>query len=145
MEKYFLWYKAIHVIAVISWMAAMFYLPRLFVYHSRPNITPEMDKTFKLMEKRLLRIIMTPAMIITYIFGFLVAYIYGFVALGIWFHIKMGAVLALTILHGMQAKWVKDFAKGENKHTEKFYRIINEVPVFFMLIAVVMVIVKPFE
>ena len=75
MERYFLWYKAIHVIAVISWMAAMFYLPRLFVYHSKPNITPEMDETFKLMEKRLLRIIMTPAMIVTYIFGFLVAYI----------------------------------------------------------------------
>ncbi|NBU53648.1 MAG: protoporphyrinogen oxidase HemJ, partial [Alphaproteobacteria bacterium] len=112
MERYFLWYKAIHVIAVISWMAAMFYLPRLFVYHSKPNITREMDETFKLMEKRLLRIIMTPAMIVTYIFGCLVAYIYGFVALGIWFHIKMGAVLALTILHGMQAKWVKDFAKG---------------------------------
>lgn len=145
MEKYFLWYKAIHVIAVISWMAAMFYLPRLFVYHSSPNITPEMDKTFKLMEKRLLRIIMTPAMIVTYIFGFLVAYIYGFVALGIWFHIKMAAVLALTILHGIQAKWVKDFAKGKNKHTEKFYRIINEIPVIFMVIAVVMVIVKPFE
>ena len=145
MENYFLWYKAIHVIAVISWMAAMFYMPRLFVYHAKPNITKEMDETFKLMEKRLLRIIMTPSMVITYIFGLPVAYIYGFVAMGIWFHIKMGAVLALTILHGMQAKWVKDFAKGNNKHTEKFYRIINEVPVIFMVIAVIMVVVKPFE
>ena len=88
---------------------------------------------------------MTPAMIITYIFGFLVAYIYGFVALGIWFHVKMGAVLVLTILHGMQAKYVKEFANGKNKHSEKFYRIINEVPVIFMIIAVIMVIVKPFE
>jgi putative membrane protein len=145
MENYFLWYKAIHVIAVISWMAAMFYMPRLFVYHAKPNITKEMDETFKLMEKRLLRIIMTPSMVITYIFGLLVAYIYGFVAMGIWFHIKMGAVLALTILHRMQAKWVKDFAKGNNKHTEIFYRIINEVPVIFMVIAVIMVVVKPFE
>ncbi len=145
MEDYFLWYKAIHVIAVISWMAAMFYMPRLFVYHSNPNISPQMDETFKLMEKRLLRIIMTPSMIITYIFGLLVAYIYGFAALGLWFHIKMLAVLALTILHGMQAKWVKDFANGRNKHSEKFYRIINEVPVIFMVIAVIMVVVKPFE
>lgn len=145
MERYFLWYKAIHVISVISWMAAMFYLPRLFIYHSRSNIPPEMDETFKLMEKRLLRIIMNPAIIVTYIFGFLVAYIYGFVALGSWFHIKMVAVLVLTILHGIQAKWVHDFAKGENKHTEKFYRVINEIPVLFMIIAVVMVIVKPFE
>lgn len=145
MEDYFLWYKAIHVIAVISWMAAMFYMPRLFVYHSNPNISPQMDETFKLMEKRLLRIIMTPSMIITYIFGLLVAYIYGFAALGLWFHIKMLAVLALTILHGMQAKWVKDFANGRNKHSEKFYRIINEVPVIFMVVAVIMVVVKPFE
>jgi putative membrane protein len=145
MENYFLWYKAIHVIAVISWMAAMFYMPRLFVYHSKPNITKEMDEIFKLMEKRLLRIIMTPSMIITYIFGLLVAYIYGFIALGTWFHIKMVAVLVLTILHVMQAKWVKDFAKGKNKHSEKFYSIINEVPVIFMVMAVIMVVVKPFE
>ena len=144
MENYFLWYKAIHVVAVISWMAAMFYMPRLFVYHSKSNVSPEMDEIFKLMEKRLLRIIMTPSMIITYIFGLLVAYIYGFVALGTWFHIKMGAVLALTVFHGIQAKWVKDFANGKNKHSEKFYRIINEVPVIFMVIAVIMVVVKPF-
>ena len=145
MENYFLWYKAIHVIAVISWMASMFYMPRLFVYHSTPNITKEMDETFKLMEKKLLRIIMTPSMITTYTFGLLVAYIYGFAALGTWFHIKMFAVLVLTILHGMQAKWVKDFATGRNKHSENFYRIINEIPVVFMIIAVIMVIVKPFE
>lgn len=145
MQDYFLWYKAIHVIAVISWMAAMFYMPRLFVYHSKPNITKEMDETFKIMEKRLLRIIMTPSMIITYIFGLLVAYIYGFLALGAWFHVKMGAVLVLTLFHGMQAKWVRDFANGKNKHSENFYRIINEIPVILMIIAVVMVVVKPFE
>jgi len=88
---------------------------------------------------------MTPAMISTYIFGFLVSYIYGFAALGAWFHVKMLAVLILTALHGLNAKWVKDFANDQNKHSEKFYRIINEVPVFFMIIAVVMVVVKPFE
>jgi len=145
MEDYFIWYKTIHVISVISWMAAMFYLPRLFVYHSRVENGSEMDKTFQIMEKRLLRFIMTPAMLSTYIFGLLTAYVYGFVALGIWFHIKMLAVLGLTIMHGLCAKWVKDFAKGQNQHSERFYRIANEVPTILMIIAVVMVIVKPFE
>ena len=145
MEDYFLWYKSIHVISVISWMAAMFYMPRLFVYHCRAEVGSEMDKTFQLMEYRLLKIIMTPSMLLTYFFGLLTAYVYGFVALGLWFHIKMLAVIVLTAIHGLLAKWVKDFAKGENKHTEKFYRIINEIPVVFMVISVVMVIVKPFE
>ncbi len=145
MEVYFLWYKSLHVISVISWMAAMFYMPRLFVYHTKVKIGSESDKMFQVMEKKLLRLIMTPAMISTYVFGFLVAYIYGFAALEIWFHIKMAAVLMLTMLHGLNAKWVKAFARGENKHSEKFYRIINEAPVLFMIIAVTMVVVKPFE
>lgn len=97
------------------------------------------------MEKRLLRIIMTPAMLSTYFFGLLTAHIYGFVALGLWFYIKMIAVLGLTIFHGLLSKWVKDFAAGENKHSEKFYRLINEVPTILMIIAVIMVVVKPFE
>jgi putative membrane protein len=145
MENYFIWYKTIHVISVISWMAAMFYLPRLFVYHSKVEIDSQMDKTFQIMEKRLLRFIMTPAMLSTYIFGLLTAYVYGFVALGIWFHVKMLAVLGLTVMHGFCAKWVKDFAKGKNKHSENFYRIANEVPTVLMIVAVIMVIVKPFE
>jgi putative membrane protein len=143
--NYYDWYKAVHIIAVISWMAAIFYMPRLFVYHTRAEIGSEMDKTFQIMEHKLLRIIMTPSMIVTYIFGFINAYIYGFAALGTWFHIKMTAVLCLTVIHGMLAKWRKDFLIGENKHSERFFRIINEVPVLFMVIAVVMVIVKPFE
>ncbi len=145
MQDYFMWYKAIHVISVISWMAAMFYMPRLFVYHTKADVGSEMDKTFQVMEYKLQKIIMTPAMITTYIFGIIIVYIYGFVALGVWFHIKMFAVLVLTGMHGMFSKWRKDFAAGQNKHSEKFYRIINEIPVIFMVIAVVMVIVKPFE
>lgn len=145
MEDYFLWYKAIHIISVISWMGAMFYLPRLFVYHSKVPIGSPMDETFKIMEKKLLKVIMTPAMISTYIFGFLIAFIYGFEALGVWFHIKMLAVIILTIFHGLSAKWVKDFSNGKNKHSEKFYRLVNEIPVIFMIIAVIMVVVKPFE
>ena len=145
MEDYFIWYKTIHVISVISWMVAIFYLPRLFVYHSKVELGSEMDKTFQIMERRLLKIIMTPAMLLTYIFGLLTAYVYGVVALGVWFHIKMLAVLGLTIMHGFCAKWVKDFAKGENNHSEKFYRMANEVPTILMILAVTMVIVKPFE
>jgi protoporphyrinogen IX oxidase len=145
MEDYFVWYKIMHVIAVISWMAAMFYMPRLFVYHTRATKGSEMDDTFKIMELKLQRLIMNPAMIATYIFGFLTAYVYGFIALGIWFHIKMLSVLGLTVIHGFLAKCRKDFAMGNNKYSENFYRIINEVPVVLMIIAVVMVIAKPFE
>lgn len=145
MEDYFIWYKTIHVISVISWMAAIFYLPRLFAYHSKVEIGSEIDKTFQVMEKRLLKIIMTPAMLSTYIFGLLTAYVYGLVALGVWFHIKMLAVLGLTIMHGFCAKWMKDFARGENKRSEKFYRMANEIPTILMIVAVIMVIVKPFE
>ncbi|RTK92329.1 MAG: protoporphyrinogen oxidase HemJ [Rickettsiales bacterium] len=145
MEDYFLWYKALHIISVISWMAAMLYMPRLFVYHTKAEIASEMDKTFQVMEHRLYKYIMTPAMISTYIFGFLVSYIYGMSALGGWFHIKMLMVLGLTAFHGMMGKWRKDFAAGNNQHTEKFYRYMNEVPTILMIIAVIMVIVKPFE
>jgi putative membrane protein len=145
MEDYFMWYKAIHVISVISWMAAMFYMPRLFVYHTRAETGSEMDKTFQIMEHKLLKIIMTPSMILTYFFGILIAYIYGFVALGVWFHIKMTAVIGLTIFHGLLAKWRKDFINGNNHHSENFYRLMNEIPPILMIIAVIMVIVKPFE
>ncbi len=145
MEDYYLYYKAIHVIAVISWMAAMLYMPRLFVYHSKVAVGSEMDLTFQIMEHRLLRYIMTPAMIFTYIFGFLVAYIYGISALGGWFHVKMLMVLGLTGFHGRMAKWKKSFARGNNNHSENFYRYMNEVPTILMIIAVIMVVVKPFE
>jgi putative membrane protein len=145
MEEYFIWYKAIHIISVISWMAGMFYMPRLFVYHCKVKPGSESDKLFQTMEHKLLRFIMNPAMIFTYIFGILVAYIYGFVALGAWFHIKMLVVAGLTIFHMYLAKWRKDFVKGDNKHSEKFYRILNEVPVILMIIAVILVVVKPFE
>lgn len=145
MDNYYMWFKAVHVITVISWMAGLFYLPRLFAYHTRAAIGSEMDKTFQIMEGRLLRIIMNPAMILTYIFGLINAHIYGFIALGLWFHIKMTAVIGMTIFHGLLARWRKDFVAGKNRHSEKFYRVINEIPPILMVIAVIMVIVKPFE
>lgn len=145
MEEYFLWYKSIHVVSVISWMAAILYMPRLFAYHTKAKKGSEMDKTFQTMERKLLRIIMNPAMIATYVFGLLTSYVYGFVALGMWFHLKMFVVLLLTIFHALLAKWRKDFEKGKNVHSEKFYKVINEVPSILMVFAVVLVIVKPFE
>lgn len=145
MEEYFLWYKAIHVISVISWMAGILYMPRLFVYHTRAKKGSDMDKTFQIMERKLLRFIMNPAMISSYVFGLLTAYIYGFVALGMWFHLKMLAILLLTVFHGFLAKWRKDFEKGKNTRSENFYRMANEIPTILMIISVILVIIKPFE
>ncbi|MGX6960050.1 MAG: protoporphyrinogen oxidase HemJ [Rickettsia endosymbiont of Pentastiridius leporinus] len=145
MASYYLWFKSIHLISAICWIAGLLYLPRIYAYHSKVKIGSEMDKTFQIMELRLLRIIMNPAMISTFIFGLINAYIYGFVALGVWFHVKILAVLVLVIFHGLLARWRKDFAKGKNLHSEKFYRVINEVPTICMIIAVIMVIVKPFD
>lgn len=145
MADYYEWFKALHIIFVISWMAGIFYLPRLYVYHTKVEVGSKEDKMFQKMERKLLRIIMNPAMILTYIFGLIMAYIYGIEALGIWFHIKLTAVIVLTIIHGMLARWRKDFESGKNKYSERFYRIFNEVPVIAMIIAVFMVVIKPFE
>lgn len=143
-KDYFLWYKSVHVIAVISWMAAILYLPRIFVYHAQATVGSEMDLTFKIMEHRLLNIIMTPAMLLTYIFGIMTSYTYGSLGLGKWFYIKILAVFGLTIMHAYCFKWVKNFRKGKNEHSEKFFRIVNEIPTIFMIITIIMVIVKPF-
>lgn len=145
MSNYYEWFHALHVVFVISWMAGLFYLPRLYVYHTRAEVGSEMDKTFQEMERKLLRVIINPAMILTLVFGLITAHIYGFQALGLWFHIKMATVVLLLVFHGMLARYRKDFASGQNKHSEKFYRIINEIPVFLMFIAVMMVVLKPFE
>ncbi|UCM85342.1 MULTISPECIES: protoporphyrinogen oxidase HemJ [Rickettsieae] len=145
MASYYLWFKAFHLISAISWMVGLLYLPRLYVYHSRVAVGSESDKTFQLMESKLLRIIMNPAMISTYTLGIINSYIYGLVALGTWFYIKMTAVLCITIFHGLLSRWRKNFVDGKNNHSEKFYRMVNEVPALLMIIAVIMVIVKPFD
>lgn len=145
MEEYFLWYKVAHIIAVISWMVGLLYLPRLFVYHTQVARGSESDRLFQTMERRLLRGIMNPAMIATYVFGLLISYIYGFEALGVWFHIKVTAVIALSAFHGFLAKCRKDFAAGLNTKSTNFFRVINEVPTILLILIVIMVIVKPFE
>jgi protoporphyrinogen IX oxidase len=142
------WIKAFHIIAVIAWMAGMLYLPRLFVYHCAAEKGSVQSETFKIMERRLLRAIINPAMIATWLLGLWLAWHgpdsrYGWFASG-WLLAKLVLVLALSALHGFFARWVKDFAADRNRHSQKFYRIINEVPTLIMIGIVILVVVKPF-
>jgi putative membrane protein len=142
------WIKAFHIIAVIAWMAGMLYLPRLFVYHCAAAKGSVQSETFKVMEQRLLRAIINPAMIATWVFGLALAWLgpdsrYGWFASG-WLWAKIILVLALSAVHGMLARWRKDFAQDTNRHSDKFYRIINEVPTTLMILIVLLVVLKPF-
>jgi putative membrane protein len=137
------WIKALHVIAVISWMAGMLYLPRLFVYHcDAPPGSPQ-SETFKVMEWRLLKVIINPAMIVTWLAGIWLIWQGGWISSG-WLHGKLALVIALSAVHGFFSRWVKDFAADRNTRSQKFYRIINEVPTVLMIGVVILVIVKPF-
>lgn len=142
----YVWLKALHIIAMVAWMAAMLYLPRLYVYHTAATPGGEADATFKVMESRLLRAIMTPAMIATWVFGLLMlATPVGAGALTAgWFHVKLALVIVLTAGHGLLAKWRKDFAAGTNRHSQRFYRIVNEAPTLILILVVLLVVVKPF-
>jgi protoporphyrinogen IX oxidase len=137
------WVKALHVIAIISWMAGLLYLPRLFVYHCAAEKGSVQSETFKVMERRLLKAIMTPAMAVAWITGLYLAY-KGFGFKGGWLHAKLLLVVVLSAAHGFQARWVKDFAADTNTRDHKFYRIANEIPTLLMIGIVVLVIVKPF-
>lgn len=145
MALYYDWLRSLHLIFIISWMAGLFYLPRLFVYHSEVQTGSNEDKIFQVMERKLLRIIMNPAMILTLVFGLWLASIYGFKNLGIWFHIKMLLVMVLVYFHHFLSRRRKDFEQGKNKYSIKFYRIINEIPTVLMVCIVILVIVKPFQ
>ncbi len=135
--------KILHIVAVISWLAGLLYLPRLFVYHTQVEVGSETDKIFQVMEHRLLRYIMNPAMIAVFVFGFYLASEIGFGFT--WLHIKLTLVLVLVAYHHFLAKCRKNFAAGKNIRSEKFYRIINEVPTVLMIAIVALVILKPFE
>lgn len=137
------WIKAFHVISIIAWMAAMLYLPRLFVYHAQALPGSDVTETFKVMERRLYRAIMTPAMVSAWIFGLLAAYLGGWFSSG-WFHAKLLLVIVLSGIHGFLGKMLRDFAADRNTHSPRFYRIINEVPALLMVGIVILVIVKPF-
>jgi protoporphyrinogen IX oxidase len=137
------WIKALHVVAVISWMAGQLYLPRLMVYHVDAIVGSVQSETFKLMERRLLKAIMTPTMIVAWITGLWLAWrYYGFK--GGWLHAKLLMVVLMTASHGMQARWVREFAADANTRPGRYYRMMNEVPTVLMLVIVVLVIVKPF-
>ena len=135
--------KAIHVIAVISWMVGLLYLPRLFVYHVENN-SAESSKIFKVMEKRLMKTIMNPAMIITWLSGLSVLWILGFNNIfSLWLSIKFLFVIVLSGYHGFLSKCLKDFESDRNKRTSKFFRVINEIPTIILIIIVFLVIFKP--
>lgn len=142
------WIKAFHIIAVISWMAGMLYLPRLFVYHCAAEKGSVQSETFKVMERRLLRAIINPAMIATWVLGLALAWLgpdshYGWFTSG-WLQAKLAFVLILSAIHGLFARWVKAFAADSNWHSQRFYRIINEVPTIIMIVIVILVVLKPF-
>ena len=142
------WIRAFHIIAVIAWMAGMLYLPRLFVYHCAAETGSVQSETFKVMERRLLRAIINPAMVATWVFGLWLAWLgpdsrYGWFASG-WLWAKIILVLGLSAVHGLLARWRKDFAQDRNRNSQKFYRIINEVPTLLMVLIVLLVVLKPF-
>jgi putative membrane protein len=137
------WLKAFHVIAVIAWMAGMLYLPRLFVYHCDAPVGSARSQMLKTMEHKLLRVIVNPSMIAVWILGLMLAYLTGAYAES-WLQIKFVLVLALSGLHGFFAVTVKRFARDANTRSQRFYRIVNEVPMLFIIAIVILVIVKPF-
>ena len=137
------WLKAFHLIAVIAWLAGMLYLPRLFVYHCAAEPGSRQSETFKVMERRLLKAIINPAMIATWILGLWLAWTGGWLHAG-WFHAKLVLVLILSGVHGLFARWVKDFAADRNRRSAGFYRLMNEVPTLLMIGIVILAIVKPF-
>lgn len=137
------WIKAFHVIALIAWMCAMLYLPRLFVYHAGlPAGAEAQSETFKVMERRLLKAIMTPAMIATWVLGLTLAWMSGYYA-SPWLQAKFVLVIAMSGVHGFLARAVKDFAADRNTRRPTFYRVINEVPTLLMIVIVILAVVKP--
>lgn len=142
-ESAYLWIKAVHVIAIISWMAGMLYLPRLFIYHSEAAKGSAQSETFKVMEQRLLRIIMNPAMMIAWVLGLWLAHA-GHHFHSRWFLAKVVLVLALSAVHGYFSAAVRAFAAGRNDKPARYWRIVNEIPTVLMIVIVVLVIVKPF-
>jgi protoporphyrinogen IX oxidase len=138
-----LWIKAFHVISVIAWMAGMFYLPRLFVYHTETVPGSPESERFKVMERRLLKAIITPAMIATWVFGLTLLWQTGDYHLH-WMHAKLALVLVMSGVHGYLAGRVKAFAQDRNDKPARFYRILNEIPPLLMVFIVILVIVRPF-
>ena len=143
----YLLFKSIHLIAVISWMAGLLYLPRIFVYHSeaiKNNKSEDLMETFKVMERRLLVYIMNPAMIVSWIFGILLIHTIGMDNFGsIWLQLKLLFVIILTIYHFFLFQCLRKFAENRNTYSSKFYRIINEIPTVLLIVIILVVVFKP--
>lgn len=137
------WVKAAHVISIIAWMAALLYLPRLMVYHTESEPGSVQSETFKVMERRLLKAIMTPAMMASWVFGLWLMVLIGAWSDG-WFHLKLLMVIVMTAFYVFCVVWVKEFARDERKRKQRFFRFVNEIPAVLMVIIVIAVIVKPF-
>ena len=142
-DDFYPWAKAIHIVAVISWMAGMLYLPRLFVYHAEAEKGSVQSETFKVMERRLLRGIINPAMILTWAFGLWLAWNGGWFSAG-WLHAKLVAVILMSAVHGYLAGAVRKFAEDRNEKPARHWRIVNEIPTLLMIVIVILVAVKPF-
>ncbi len=140
------WIKALHIISMVAWMAAMLYLPRLFVYHAGVVVDGPESTLFKVMERRLAKAIMTPAMIATWVFGLTLAVTPSIIDWSgdYWFHAKFVLIFGLTGLHGFYTGCMRAFAEGRNQHSARFYRFFNEVPTVIMIMVVVLVVVRPF-
>jgi len=143
MSDLYSWLLALHIIAVIAWMAGMLYLPRLYVYHAAAKPGSELSETFKAMERRLLRAIINPAMIAAWIFGLLLAWRGHHWGEG-WFHAKLLLLLVMQLVHAGYARWRRQFAADANRHGAKFYRAMNEVPTLLLIAIVVLAVLKPF-
>ncbi len=137
------WIKALHVISVVSWMAGMLYLPRLFVYHATAKPGSELSETLKVMERKLLRLIINPAMIASFFFGVWMLMLNPDLMHQPFMHIKLALVVLMVGVHGMLARCRRDFANDRNRHSAKFYRILNEAPTLLMIGIVIMIIVRP--
>ena len=140
----YLWLKSLHLIAVMSWMAGLLYLPRLMIYHCNTKKGSETSETFKVMERRLLRYIMTPAMVVSWLIGLVLAFGYVGFSNNWWLIAKFACVILLSAAHGSMAKWVREFSEDRNVRSQKFYRVANEVPTLLMIAIVTLAVVKPF-
>jgi protoporphyrinogen IX oxidase len=139
------WIKSAHIVAVVAWMAGLFYLPRLFVYHAMSPVGSDRSKTFKIMERRLLRGIMTPAMLASLGFGLALAGVPGVVDWHRgWMWVKLALVAGLIVYHAALARWRRAFSVDRNRHSPRFFRIVNELPTVALIAIVVLVVVKPF-
>jgi protoporphyrinogen IX oxidase len=137
------WLLAFHIIAVIAWMAGMLYLPRLFVYHCEADVGSIQSETFKVMERRLLKAIINPAMIVTWGLGLWLAWSGGWYSAP-WFHAKLVLVLGMMGVHGILSKYVREFAVDRRRKSAKFFRIVNEIPTVLLILIVILAVVKPF-